>query len=163
MPETGKCPAHLRNWKTSMTSAWRVRGKVAETWYGNEYLFKLLAQSNKSNNGAESNRYSGQIALGLSPSTKLEILIHVHMVMIFNKVNFSKRDRSTWLMLRCSLISHRQARMLGAGALGWPRGMVWGGRRVQDGGTHVYLWRIHFDIWQSQYNIVKLKNKIKLN
>ena len=28
-------------------------------------------------------------------------------------------------------------------------------------GTHVYLWRIHFDIWQNQYNIVKLKNKKK--
>ena len=28
-------------------------------------------------------------------------------------------------------------------------------------GTHVYLWRIQFDIWQNQYNIVKLKNKIK--
>ena len=27
---------------------------------------------------------------------------------------------------------------------------------------HVYLWQIHFDIWQNQYNIVKLKNKIKL-
>ena len=26
----------------------------------------------------------------------------------------------------------------------------------------VYLWRIHFDIWQNQYNIVKFKNKIKL-
>lgn len=50
-----------------------MRGKVAETWYGNEHLFKLLAQSNKSNNGTESNRYSGQIALGLSLSTKLEI------------------------------------------------------------------------------------------
>ena len=30
-------------------------------------------------------------------------------------------------------------------------------------GTHVYLWRIHFDIRQNQYNIVKLKNKIKIN
>ena len=29
-------------------------------------------------------------------------------------------------------------------------------------GTHVYLWRIHFNIWQNQYNIVKFKNKIKL-
>ena len=28
--------------------------------------------------------------------------------------------------------------------------------------THVYVWRIHFDIWQNQYNIVKFKNKIKL-
>ena len=53
--------------------------------------------------------------------------------------------------------------MLGAGALGRPRGMVWGGRREEGSGwgTHVYLWRIHFDIWQNQYNIVKLK-KIKL-
>ena len=53
--------------------------------------------------------------------------------------------------------------MLGAGALGRPRGMVWGGRREEGSGwgTHVYLWWIHFDIWQNQYNIVKLKNKIK--
>ena len=54
-------------------------------------------------------------------------------------------------------------RMLGAGALGWPRGMVQG-RRMEEGsgwGTHVYLWQIHVDIWQNQYNIVKLKNKIK--
>ena len=41
--------------------------------------------------------------------------------------------------------------MLGAGALGRPRGMVRGRRREQ----------IHVDIWQNQYNIVKLKNKIK--
>ena len=53
--------------------------------------------------------------------------------------------------------------MLGAGALGRPRGMVRGGRREEGSGwgTCVYLWRIHVDIWQNQYNIVKLKNKIK--
>ena len=47
--------------------------------------------------------------------------------------------------------------MLGAGALGRPRGMVWGGRREEGSGwgTHVYLWQIHFDIWQNQYSIVK--------
>ena len=28
--------------------------------------------------------------------------------------------------------------------------------------TFAYLLRIHFDIWQNQYNIVKFKNKIKL-
>ena len=28
-------------------------------------------------------------------------------------------------------------------------------------GKHVYLWWIHFDIWQNQYNIVKLKKKKK--
>ena len=54
--------------------------------------------------------------------------------------------------------------MPGAGALGRPRGMVWGGRREEGSGwgTQVYLWRIHFDIWQNQYNSVKFKNKIKL-
>ena len=48
--------------------------------------------------------------------------------------------------------------------LGRPRGMVWGGRREEgsEWGTHVYLWRLHFNIWQNQYNIVKFKNKIKL-
>ena len=51
--------------------------------------------------------------------------------------------------------------MLGAGALGRPRGMEWGGRREEGSGwgTQVYLWQIHFDIWQNQYNIVKLKKK----
>ena len=29
-------------------------------------------------------------------------------------------------------------------------------------GTCVYLWWINVDIWQNQYNIVKLKNKKKL-
>ena len=53
--------------------------------------------------------------------------------------------------------------MLGAGALGQARGMVWGRRREEGSGwgTHVYLWRIHFDIWQNQYNIVKFKKKKK--
>ena len=51
----------------------------------------------------------------------------------------------------------------GVGALGRPRGMVQGGRREEGAGweTRVYLWRIHVDIWQNQYNIVKLNNKIK--
>ena len=51
--------------------------------------------------------------------------------------------------------------MSGAGALGR---LVWGGRREEGSGwgTRVYLWQIHVDIWQNQYNIVKLKNKIKL-
>ena len=42
-------------------------------------------------------------------------------------------------------------------------GMLWGGRREEGSGwgTHVYLWQIHFDKWQNQYNVVKLKNKIK--
>ena len=53
--------------------------------------------------------------------------------------------------------------MLEAGALGQSRGMVQGGRREEGSGwgTRVYLWWIHVDMWQNQYNIVKLKNKIK--
>ena len=45
----------------------------------------------------------------------------------------------------------------GAGALRQPRGMVWGGRREEGSGwgTCVYLWWIHVDVWQNQYNIVK--------
>jgi len=53
--------------------------------------------------------------------------------------------------------------MLVAGALARPRGMVCRGRREEGSGwgTHVYLWRLHVDIWQNPYNIIKLKNKIK--
>ena len=53
--------------------------------------------------------------------------------------------------------------MLGAGALGRPRGMVRGGRREEGSGwgACMYLWWIHVDIWQNQYNIVKLKIKFK--
>ena len=54
---------------------------------------------------------------------------------------------------------------LGAGALGRPRRMVWGGRREEGSGwgTHVYLWQIHFDIWQQpiQYCKVKILKKKK--
>ena len=81
-----------------------------------------------------------------------------------------KEGRAMWKKFRLSCLKHRQSRsdarywMLGAGALGQPRGMVWGGRREEGSGwgIHVYLWQIHFDIWQNQYNIVKLKKKNKL-
>ena len=38
-----------------------------------------------------------------------------------------------------------------------PRGMVQGGRTEGGSGwgTRVYLWWIHVDVWQNQYNIVK--------
>src|SRR5574337_194971 len=66
--------------------------------------------------------------------------------------------------MSCQVRFNAQYWMLGAGALERPRGMVWGGRREEGSGwgTHVYLWWIHFDIRQNQYNTVKLKNKIKL-
>ena len=46
--------------------------------------------------------------------------------------------------------------MLGAGARGRPRGDGMGREEGSGWGTQVYLWQIHFDIWQNQYNIVKL-------
>ena len=48
--------------------------------------------------------------------------------------------------------------MLGAGALGWSRGMGWGGRREGGSGwgTHVHPWQIHVNVWQNHYNICKV-------
>ena len=62
-----------------------------------------------------------------------------------------------WNLYNIMYETSRQSRfdarywMLGAGALGRPRGWVWGGRREEGSGwgTQVYLWRIHFDIWQN--------------
>ena len=47
-------------------------------------------------------------------------------------------------------------RVLGAGALGWPQGMGWGGRWEQGSGwgTRVHPWQIHVNVWQNQYSIV---------
>ena len=47
--------------------------------------------------------------------------------------------------------------MLGAGALGRPRVMVWGGWKEGGSGwgTRVYLWRIHVVVWPNQNNILK--------
>ena len=57
------------------------------------------------------------------------------------------------IMYEMSCQSRFNARywMLGAGALGRPRGMVWGGRREEGSGwgAHVYLWWIRFDVWQN--------------
>ena len=53
--------------------------------------------------------------------------------------------------MSCQSRFNAQYWMLGSGALGRPRGMVWGGRREEGSGwgTYVYLWQIHFDIWQN--------------
>ena len=44
-----------------------------------------------------------------------------------------------------------------------PEGMVQGGKREEGSGwgTRVYLWHIYVDIWQNQYNMVKLKKKLE--
>ena len=76
-----------------------------------------------------------------------------------------------WNMYTIMKDSNRQSMsdegysMLGAGACGWPRGMLWGGR--WEGGsclwTHVHPWWIHVNVWQNHYSIVKqIKVKIKI-
>ena len=65
--------------------------------------------------------------------------------------------------MRCQSRFDARYWIIGAGALGRPRGMEWGGRWERGSGweTRVHPWRMHVDVWQNQYNIVKL-NKIKL-
>ena len=48
--------------------------------------------------------------------------------------------------------------MLRAGALGWPRGMGWGGRWVESSGwgTFVNPWLIHANVWQEPLQYCKL-------
>ena len=57
--------------------------------------------------------------------------------------------------------------VLWAGALGWPRGMGWGGRWEGDPGwgTHVNPWLIHVNVWQKplQYCKVISLQLIKIN
>ena len=48
--------------------------------------------------------------------------------------------------------------VLGAGALGWPRGMGWGGRWEGGSGwgTHVNPWLIHVNVWQKPLQYCKV-------
>ena len=53
--------------------------------------------------------------------------------------------------------------MLGPGARGRSREMIWGGRWEGGSGlgTHVHPWQIHVNVWQNQYSIVK-QNQVKI-
>ena len=57
--------------------------------------------------------------------------------------------------------------VLGAGALGWPRGMGWGGRWEEGSGwgTHVNPWLIHVNVWHKplQYCKVISLQLLKIN
>ena len=69
---------------------------------------------------------------------------HVYFQMNIITHPTSKKDAWGW----CTGTTQRDG-------MGREEGSGWGAR--------VCLWRIHFDIWQNQYNTVKFKNKIKLN
>ena len=76
---------------------------------------------------------------------------------------------SSLMLISCGLPVQVECmrQVLGAGVLGWPRGMGWGGR--WDGGsgwgTHVNPWLIHVNIWQKplQYCKVISLQLIKIN
>ena len=57
--------------------------------------------------------------------------------------------------------------MQDTGCLGLVHGddpeMIWGGKWEGGSGlgTHVHPWRIHVNVWQNQYSIVK-QNKVKI-
>ena len=57
--------------------------------------------------------------------------------------------------------------VLGAGALGRPRGMGWGGRQKRGSGwgTHVNPWLIHVNVWQKSLQYCKVTGiqLIKIN
>ena len=57
-------------------------------------------------------------------------------------------------------------RVLRAGALGWSRGIGWGGRweGASEWGTHVNPWLIHIDVWQKPLKcckVIALQLKLK--
>ena len=65
--------------------------------------------------------------------------------------------------MNCQSMFDTGYRMLGAGARGLSREMIWGGRWEGGSGlgTHVHPWQIHVNVWQNQYSIVK-QNKVKI-
>ena len=95
----------------------------------------------------------------LSPSCGQSIRISASAsVFPMNTQDWSPLGWTCWNSLQSKGLSRVFSNTtVGAGALGRPRGMVRRGRREEGSGwgTHVYLWRIHFNIWQNQYNIVK--------
>ena len=101
-----------------------------------------------------------------SPSpTESKGLFYTSVSLLLSRIQGYPYHLSNNIIYEMSLQSRFDAQywMFGARALGRPRGMVRGGRRKGGSGwgTRVHLWRIHANVWQNQYNNVKLKNKIK--
>ena len=123
-------------------TSWEIDGETVS-----DFIFwgsKITAD------GDYSHEIKRHLLLGRKVMTKLDSIL-------------KSRDNKYNIIYETSRQSRFNARywMLRAGALGRPRGMVRGGRREEGSGwgTRVYLWQIHVDIWQNQYNIVKLKIK----
>ena len=61
---------------------------------------------------------------------------------------------------KCQSMFDTGYRMLGAGAWGWSRGMMWGGRWEGDSGlgARIHPWWIHVNVWQIKFKKIKIKN-----
>ena len=106
-------------------------------------------------------------------SDTTEWLIHTHThTHTHNIFSVLKLGEWHWNMYNIIYEMSHQPRfnawywMLGAGALGWPRGMGWGGMWVGGSGwgTHVHPWLIHVNVWRKpvQYcKVTSLQLKIK--
>ena len=111
-------------------------------------------------NGCESFIWKSSIVpiIGTYMSGKIYLFGNWVLIAIVSHRNTSAHNIINLIYISAqSFEIHSQSRfnarywMLGAGALGRSRGMVWGGRREEGSGwgTHVYLWWIHFDVWQN--------------
>ena len=81
--------------------------------------------------------------LAIINSAVMNIGVHVSLSILVSLVCMPKQ----W---DCWIIRQFYFQMTQRDGMGREEGSGWG--------THVYLWQIHFDILQNQYNIVKLKN-----
>ena len=133
---------HLPSRKVLITSSSKINPWVLRKWYNGNTIrhvtqwFKHLIQQlfNKC--------YFPAWFLMLSYIT---VILMARVLVLTEYIVFCGRNQE-WIAL-----TYTHCWMLGASALGRPRGMVWGGRREEGSGwgAHVYLWRIHFDVWRN--------------
>ena len=121
-------------------TSWQIDGETMET-----VRFFILGGSKITADGDCSHEVKRHLLLERKAMTNLDSILKSRDIILPTKVHLVKAMVFPVVMYGC------ESWMLGAGALGRPRGMVWGGRREEGSGwgTHVYLWRIHFDIWQN--------------
>ena len=118
-------------------TSWQIDGETMET-----VRFFILGGSKITADGDCSHEVKRHLLLERKAMTNLDSILKSRDIILPTKVHLVKAMVFPVVMYGC------ESWMLGAGALGRPRGMVWGGRREEGSGwgTHVYLWRIHFDI-----------------
>ena len=115
-------------------TSWEIDGETVETV--SDFIFlgsKITAD------GDCSHEIKRRLLLGRKVMSNLDSIFKSRYIILPTEVHLVKAMVFPVVMYETSRQSRFDARywMLGAGALGRPRGMVWGGRRVQDG-EHMY-------------------------